>query len=98
MRDASGQLTERGQLLRLHQAVLHAAQVLQRFCQFSRAGFHTVEETDVLNRDCSLVSESRRQFDLFLSKWTDLRARQAQHADCDTLAQHWNGESRSIIS
>src|SRR5262249_38167821 len=96
--NARGELTKRGQFLRLHQAVLCGAQVLQRGDQFARAGFHAVEEADILNRDCSLVSESRRQLDLFLGKWTDLRARQAQHADCDTLPQHWNGESRSIIA
>ena len=38
MRDAGGELTERGQLLRLHKAVLRVAQVFQRLRQFARAG------------------------------------------------------------
>ena len=40
VRDASGELTKRGQLLCLHQAVLRGSQILQRFRQFARAGFH----------------------------------------------------------
>ena len=35
VRDAGGQLTERGQLLRLDQAVLRGAQILQRLRQFA---------------------------------------------------------------
>ena len=43
VRDASGQLAERGELLRLDEAVLGGAQVLQRFRQFAGAGFHVFE-------------------------------------------------------
>ena len=40
VRDTGGQLAERGELLRLDEAVLGSAQVLQRFRQFARAGLN----------------------------------------------------------
>ena len=59
VRDAGGELTKRGELLRLHQAVLRGAQVLQRCGQFARAGFHAFEQAHILDCNCGLVSESR---------------------------------------
>ena len=44
VRDAGGELTERGELFGLHQAVLCGAQVLQRFRQFAGAGLHIFEQ------------------------------------------------------
>ena len=43
VRDAGGQLSERGQLLGLHQAVLRGAQFFQRLRQFAGTGFHFFE-------------------------------------------------------
>ena len=39
----AGQLTERGKFLRLYQAILRGLQILQRFSQFARPGFHALE-------------------------------------------------------
>jgi hypothetical protein len=49
--DASGELTKRGQLLRLHEAVLRGLQILQRGGQFACAGFYAFEQAYVL--DCN---------------------------------------------
>ena len=59
VRDAGGQLTERGELLGLDQAVLRGAQVLQRLRQFARAGLNAFEQAHVLDRNRRLVGEGR---------------------------------------
>ena len=43
VRDTGGELTERGELLCLDEAVLRGAQILQRRGQFARAGLHAFE-------------------------------------------------------
>ena len=98
VRDAGGELAERGELLRLHQAVLRGAQILQRLRQFARAGLHAFEQAHILDCNCGLVSERRCQLDLFIGERAHFRARQAQHAGWDTLAQHWDGENRAVIA
>ena len=54
VRDAGGELTERGELLRLNQAVLCGTQFLQRLRQFARARFNAFEQAGVFNRECRL--------------------------------------------
>ena len=98
VRDAGGELAERGEFLRLHQAVLRGAQVLQRLRQFARAGFYAFEQAHVLDCNRRLVSERRCQLDLFIGERAHFRTRQAQHASWDTLAQHWDGENRAVIA
>ena len=44
MRDAGGQLTKRGEFLRLDEAILRGSQILQRCGQFARAGLDTFEQ------------------------------------------------------
>ena len=66
VRDAGGELTKRGELLRLHQTILRGAQVLQRRRQFARARFHAFEQPDILHRDRRLVGEHREELDLFI--------------------------------
>ena len=55
VRDAGGQLAERGEFLGLHQAVLRGAQVLQRLRQFAGAGLHAFEQPRVLDGQHGLV-------------------------------------------
>ena len=59
VRDAGGQLPERGELLRLHQAVLRGAQLLQRLRQFARAGLDVFKQPHILDRDRGLVGKGR---------------------------------------
>ena len=66
--------------------------------QFARAGLHAFEQTHVLDCNRGLVGERRCQLDLFIGERAHFRARQAQHADWDTLAQHWDGEDRAVIA
>ena len=98
MRDAGGELAKRGKLLRLHQAVLRGAQVLQRGGQFARASLDAFEQADVLNCNRGLVGKGRDQLDLLVGEGPHLRARQGQHTDRTTLAQHRNGKQRAEIA
>src|SRR5450759_75268 len=85
VRDAGGQLTERGELLRLDQAVLRSPQVLQRLRQFAGAGLNTLEQPYVFDSDRRLVGERRYQLDLLVGEGTHLLARQSQDADRNAL-------------
>ena len=92
VRDTGGQLAQRRKLLRLDQAVLGSAEVLQRFRQFARSGLNTLEQSHVLDRDRGLVGKGRNQFNLFIGEWPDFGTRQRQDADRDALAKHRNAE------
>ena len=72
MRDASGELTERGKLLCLYQSVLRRSQLFQRFCQFARARFHTFEQPHILDGDHGLVGKGFNQLDLLVMNGRDL--------------------------
>ena len=92
MGDASSQLTQRGKLLSLHQAILRRPQVLQRLRQFAGADLHAFEQAHVLDRNRGLVGKGCHQFDLFVCEGAHLYASKGDHPDCITLAQHWNGK------
>ena len=68
VRDASGELTERGELLGLHQTILRGPQILQGFSQFARASLHAFKQAHVLDRDHRLVGEGLDQLDLLVGK------------------------------
>ena len=55
MRDAGGELAERGELLGLDQAVLRGAQILERLRQFARARLHL---------------SNRRTFSIAITAWS----------------------------
>ena len=97
MRDAGGQLAERGELFGLHQAVLRGPQVLQRFRQFARAGFHAFEQPHVLDRDHRLVGEGGDQLDLLVAKRLHCTTRQQNHADWISFAQEGDAEHGAIV-
>ena len=64
---------ERGQFLRLDQAVLCGAQVLQRLRQFPRALLLGLEQPHVLDGDHGLVGERLDQLDFALHKQFERR-------------------------
>ena len=74
VRDAGGQLAERGQLLGLDKAVLRGSQILQR-------RFHIVEQARILDRQRRLRRESLHQVDGILRKGARRAAADHQHAD-----------------
>ena len=78
MRDASGQLTKRGQLLRLHQTILRGAQILQRGGQLARARLDAFKQAYILDRDRRLVGEGATS-SICLSVNGRTARRQAQH-------------------
>ena len=61
VRDAGGELAERGQLFGLHQTVLRGAEVVQRGGKLLGARLHLVEQPHILDRDHRLVGESPAQ-------------------------------------
>ena len=81
MGDAGGELAERSKLIRLHQAVLSGAQIVQRFCQFPCAGLNLVEQPSVFDRDDRLVGERLHELDLLVNERMDLLARQREHSN-----------------
>ena len=96
VRDAGGQLTERGELLRLHQAVLRGAQVLQRLCQVARAGLNTLEQPRVLDRHHRLVCKGLQQLDRRLWELAWRLAPDDQRADDVVRAQKGNDQDAAI--
>ena len=75
MRDTSGELSKRRQLLCLDEAVLRGSQLLQRVGQLSRSCLHLLEQPNVLDCDHSLISEGRYQLDLLVREQSHVRAR-----------------------
>ena len=63
MRDAGGELAQRGELFGLDEAILRLLQVFQRRCEFLRARLHLFEQPHVLDRDHRLVGEGLQDFD-----------------------------------
>ena len=86
MRDAGGELAERGELLRLHQAVLRRAQIIKRSDKFFRADLDLIEQPDVLDGDHRLIREASHQLNLAIGKWSDLLSRQDEYADGSAFA------------
>ena len=72
MGDAGGELAERGELLRLDQAVLRLAQVVERGGELLRARLHLVEQAHVLDRDDRLIGEGLDDLDLAWLKMAGL--------------------------
>src|SRR5450631_4231176 len=69
--------------------------LLQRFGQITSARLHLIKQACVLNRDHSLVCESRHELDLLLSKWVHLIAGEHKNADRRPLTQKRHTEARS---
>ena len=81
MRDAGGQLTKRGELLGLDQAVLGGSQVLQRLAN-SRVRASTLSNSrtfSIASTDCA--AESLQKIDRTLGKFTRLFAPDYKGAD-----------------
>ena len=89
VRDASGQLTERGELLRLDQAVLGSPQVLQRLRQFAGAGLHVFKQPRILDRQHGLRCEGLQQFNRALGKFTGLLAPDHKRANDPICTEQW---------
>ena len=96
MRDTGGQLTERGELLRLDQAVLRGPQILQRFRQFAGTSFHVFEQARVLDRHHRLVGKGLQQIDGGLWELARRLAPDHQRADDVVWAQQGNNQDAAI--
>ena len=93
--DAGGELAERGELLRLDQAVLRLAQVVERGGELLRARLHLVEQARILDRDDGLVGEGLHSVDLSLVKRPRLQSHQHQGAFYAVVAQEGHPEGRA---
>ena len=96
MRDAGGELAERGELLRLHQAVLRISQVFQRSGELARARLHLVEQSYVFNRDHRLIREGLNELDLFSGERVHLITADRECADGLVLPEQRNGQNRPV--
>src|SRR5262249_58437282 len=61
VRDARGELSERGKLFCLHQPILGGAKILKRFCQLACAGLDILEQAYILDCNDRLVSKCSHQ-------------------------------------
>lgn len=98
MRDARGELSERGELLGLHQPVLRRPQLLQRFRQFARTRLDTLEQTNVFDGNGGLIGERRGEFDLLVGKRPHLGTRHDDDADRLAFAQHRDADDGTEIT
>ena len=64
VRDAGGELAERGELLGLHQPVLRGAQFVERGGELPGARLNFVEQPHVLDGDDGLIGKGLHQIDL----------------------------------
>ena len=90
MRDTGGELTERGELLCLHQTVLCGAQVLQRLHQFAGTCFNVFIQSRVLDCHRRLVGKRLQQIDSRLWKLARRLAPDHQRTDDMIWAQQGN--------
>ena len=74
VRDAGGELAERGELLGLDKAILCGAQFFQRHRQFARAGFHAFKQARILNREHRLCRERLKQINGVFREFAGLLA------------------------
>ena len=95
--DAGGELTEGGEFLGLHQAVLRGAQFVQRGRQLPGACLYLIEQPYILDRDHRLVGEGLEQLDVFFGKSAGLLARHADYPDRRSVA-HQRREQHAAIA
>ncbi|MEY9528684.1 hypothetical protein ABIF70_009825 [Bradyrhizobium japonicum] len=98
VRDAGGELAERGQLFGLDQTVLRGAQIVERSGELPRAVLHLVEQAGVLDRDHGLVGKGLEQADRLVRERAGLAARHADGSDGNAVAQHRNHEDAAIAA
>src|SRR5215813_7725630 len=63
--------------------------MLQGLPQFCIALLDLYEQSDIFNRDDSLISEGFEKFDLFFSKRSNFLAADCDHSDRNTFSQQW---------
>src|SRR5215203_3163044 len=96
MRDAGGQLAERGELLSLDQPLLRGSELLERFRQFPGAGFDVLEQARVLDREHRLRGESLQEVDRRFREHSRLFAADYERADDAVWPQQRNHEKPAV--
>ena len=92
MRNASRELTKRGELLCLDQTILRCAQILQRRRQVTRASLHAFKQPHIFNCDYCLVGESRQQLDMLVIERLNCNSAYNKYTDWIAFAQ--KGQSK----
>ena len=72
--------------------------VLARFFKLPALFLDFIEQAHVLDGNRGLVGKRRDQLDLLIGEWPYLRACQAQKADWDAFAQHWDAENCAEVA
>ncbi len=98
VRDAGGELAERGKLFGLHQAILRGAQFVERCGELFRARLYLIEQPHVFNSDNGLVGEGLNQFDLLLREWPYPVARKDENTHRHTLSKERDAKDRAVPS
>ncbi len=94
VRNAGGELAERGKLLGLHKAVLRGAQIVQRLAQIVGALAQFIEQSRVLDGDDGLRGEVSDELDLFVGERANLLTVDREHADHFIVFQHRHADER----
>ena len=89
------ELTERGELFRLHEPVLRAAQVVERGGELLRARLHLVEQANVFESNDGLIGESLDDLNLPVGKMPRLRSCQHKRALDAVFLQQRNAQQRA---
>ena len=87
VRDPGGELAERSEFFRLHQAILRGAKVVERGGELPGSLLHLVEQADIADRDHGLVGEGLQQLDMVGRECPRLPAGNADDADRGSIAQ-----------
>ena len=73
MRDAGGELAERGEFFGLHQAVLRGAEIVEGLRQVRGALLHFLEQLDIRNGDDGLIGEGLQELDMVIGEIAGLQ-------------------------
>ena len=95
MGDAGGELAERSELFRLHEAILRFAKVGEGLFEFARARLHLLEQARILDGDDGLIGEGAQDFDVARREGAGFRARHDNGAEHFRLAHQGNAEQRA---
>src|SRR5260370_2050703 len=96
VRDARGELPERGELLRLNKAILCGAQILQRKRKLLGSFLHLFEHADVADGDHRLIGKSLQQGNLLVAERMHFGAAKHDRPDALTLAHQGYAQNGAV--
>ena len=98
VRNAGGELAERGELFGLHEPVLRLAQIVERLLELARARLNFVEQADVLDRNHGLIGEGFEKLDLPFVERTHGLPRDDEPANRLAAAHQRRRKQRPVVA